>query len=1074
MAGVSFKVPKSPQKDILKIDEFLGVDLTNSGINMDERRSPNAINMVRNVPGKVRKRTGYKKEIQFRDPNEMDVNICRDGGKEKSVRIDYIYEWTKAFDLSTKIGGTDDGCITLFFSYQSEYPFEIGNYQINRRIQRTYHPGTSVVFDLTDYQEFDGIYIRSDYHQTITFYFMRVYGVNNKATCKYTEDPAERAADYVVDSEATDKTIYGCHEAKLTNKNELYHPDPAIINVNRIANSDPHIDVEFSLGDTSATFASLEEHIPEGVKFTIHFSYNMNVAYQGTAPSTAKRAKISICGNDFYIYENENSDVVSKTFYSKDFDTRDLVVSVDNMTGINSIRFTFFELTVMYEWDGTPLPYHETPASFDLSKLYTPDETNYVRSGIETSTNNPAVIGSYSYETPRVKYLAHVSFRYRFWVTNTSNETKTFTYTLQIRTAVNYHDVVWSKTYTKEVGPATSNTKPGYIDIDTSEEVYLSTGDDWIEDINWSHSSDSALTFHGITYSSIHLNKLISEYNYVESQKWYLYHVGNEFFIREGKTDKFTKAYTEANNHVSQAWQFEKNLYIIDGKEMYIYEVAQTSLSTISGDKAYIPTVTIAKEPSGGGQQYEALNMLQPAFYELFQGDGESVLFQLSFSELDGTAVKVWMLQQNAEWEEYEEGVNFIVDRVTGSVRFNSAPPVSPLTGEDNVKILAYRTVDGYRDRVTKCTLGTLFGVGGAEDRLFLSGNPDYPNWDFFSGQYDPTYFPDTGYSTLGSEQSAVVGYAVINNYLATFKDGYDSSQVVFIREGDLIVNEETKLSDPAFKLINTLQGNGVLSPYSFGYLQTEPVFLTKMGIYAITSQDITGEKYSQNRSFYLDGKLLKESGLENAVAVVFKDQYYLVINNRMYILDGMQATRTDRAEPYATRQYAGFLCDNIPAISIWTDGDNLCFGTSNGRVCQFYNDAEDPESYNDVGKAIYACWETPDLDGKLFYKNKTFRYFAVRIMRAVYTSAKIFGERLGVWSFIKEQTVIGKAFNFNSVDFTKFTFSIDESERLLHSKLRVKKVDKARFRIENGELNEPFGIFDLALEYVESGNYKR
>ena len=150
-----------------------------------------------------------------------------------------------------------------------------------------------------------------------------------------------------------------------------------------------------------------------------------------------------------------------------------------------------------------------------------------------------------------------------------------------------------------------------------------------------------------------------------------------------------------------------------------------------------------------------------------------------------------------------------------------------------------------------------------------------------------------------------------------------------------------------------------------------------------------------------------------------------------------------------------------------------MYFGTSDGRICYFYNDPEDINSYNDDGSPIYACWETPDLDGKLFYKNKTFRYFAVRLMRAAYTSAKIYAERLGVWSFIKEQKVIGKAFNFNSVDFTKFTFSVDESEKLLHSKLRVKKVDKARFLIENGNLNEPFGLFDLALEYIESGNYK-
>jgi hypothetical protein len=62
---------------------------------------------------------------------------------------------------------------------------------------------------------------------------------------------------------------------------------------------------------------------------------------------------------------------------------------------------------------------------------------------------------------------------------------------------------------------------------------------------------------------------------------------------------------------------------------------------------------------------------------------------------------------------------------------------------------------------------------------------------------------------------------------------------------------------------------------------------------------------------------------------------------------------------------------------------------------------------------------------------------------------------------------------DFENFDFNLLSFSPDLTERLVHTKLRVKKVDKARFRIENGELDEPFGIFDLALEYIESGNYK-
>ena len=50
---------------MLNIEEFKGVDLYNSPSNVDDSRSPDAPNMVRDVPGKVRKRMGYEKIDQY-------------------------------------------------------------------------------------------------------------------------------------------------------------------------------------------------------------------------------------------------------------------------------------------------------------------------------------------------------------------------------------------------------------------------------------------------------------------------------------------------------------------------------------------------------------------------------------------------------------------------------------------------------------------------------------------------------------------------------------------------------------------------------------------------------------------------------------------------------------------------------------------------------------------------------------------------------------------------------------------------------------------------------------------------
>lgn len=551
---------------------------------------------------------------------------------------------------------------------------------------------------------------------------------------------------------------------------------------------------------------------------------------------------------------------------------------------------------------------------------------------------------------------------------------------------------------------------------------------------------------------------VINGYHFIHGQTEGIYHVGTKLY----KGD--TEIYSGMNDARSRSWQFDNKLYIVDGLALLVYDGG--AVVPVS-QKAKIPTVTISKDPYGGGSSYEPLNLLQAGFTELFLGTDSATEYQLSFGGLDETLVEVAVLSTDGEWVSKTETNDFTVDRENGIVTFLSAPGKSPVTGEDNVKITAYRTVDGYADRIHKCTIGTLYGVNGALDRLFLSGNPDFVNYDWYSEQYDPTYFPDTAYSVIGTSRSAIVGYSIINNYLATHKDEMETDRSIIMRAGEMVDSE------PTFRIVNTLQGPGSIAPGSFAYLINEPLFLTRSGIYAVTSQDITGEKYSQNRSFYLNGKLLKENGLEKAFACVYNDMYWLCVNGVVYILDGIQPLPTDEQMPYATRQYVGFYRTNIPATCMWKQENELYFGTADGKVCKFYTDVESLQSYQDDGVAITSTWETPDLDGRLFYKNKSFRHIAVRLQSAIATSIKIYAQKKGLWSLLKHDKNTARYFTFADIDFSKFTFSCDSTQKIINSKIRIKKVDKARFRFENDALNEPFGIYDMAFEFVENGNYK-
>lgn len=542
-----------------------------------------------------------------------------------------------------------------------------------------------------------------------------------------------------------------------------------------------------------------------------------------------------------------------------------------------------------------------------------------------------------------------------------------------------------------------------------------------------------------------------------------LIHAGTALYLKPTSgSDIGSAIYTGLADARSSSWQMDDKLYIADGKCLLVYDGSTIKKAS---DNARIPTLTIAKAPSGGGKQYDALNLLQPKFKELFSADGTSTQYHLSFSGLDSANVTVRKLTSSGSWETMTSG--YSCNASTGVVTFNTAPGKSPVTGEDNIEITASRTVKGYADRINKCNIGILFGVNGATDRLFLSGNPDYPNQDWYSGQYDLTYWPDTGYSNVGTEKSAIMGYSIIENRIAAHKDENETDRNVIIRQGNLVDNE------PAFPVTNTIQGPGAIAKYSFAYCANEPMFLTNLGIYAITPSDIVGERFSQNRSYYMNGKLLAEAGKGDAYACVYKDMYWLCLNGVAYVLDGQQNLGANKNEPYSTRQYACFYETNIPARVMWVNETSLYFGSADGKIYRFYNDTEALTSYNDDGKAICAAWETPDLMGALFYKNKSFRYLALQMAPSVATSVTVFAMKRGIWNQIWKDELHSRYFTYSQLVYHQFTYSNDQTARTLHNKIRIKRVDKARFRFVNEELNQPFGLMQIATEFVENGNFK-
>ncbi|WP_458406838.1 hypothetical protein [Anaerotignum sp.] len=532
--------------------------------------------------------------------------------------------------------------------------------------------------------------------------------------------------------------------------------------------------------------------------------------------------------------------------------------------------------------------------------------------------------------------------------------------------------------------------------------------------------------------------------------------------------------------------QFYGKLFIFDGKKALCYGEFETEAETADEtetegeekpkafmvkaleDAAYIPTVIISRNPTGGGTTLEPLNLIGRKWKESFLSDGTATTYQLTTKELDEDKVTVRIMTKEGEWEDKTEDTDFTVDRKAGTVTFKTAPVKSPVTGYDNVEITAAKTREGYADKINKCKIISLFGVNGAMDRMFVSGNPEFPNQDWYCNIADGFFWGDLWYSTLGQDGSAVVGYTIINDRLAVHKSDAEEGRNVILRKGEIEGDEAV------FPIIGTLSGRGALGSHAFGYLGSEPLFLTDIGIMAITAADLTGEKYSQSRSYYIDNVLTAEKNLGDAFAYVWRDFYLISTGTgRVYLLDGLQKSY-DKNSPYSNFQYECYYWENVPARVFWEDGEGrLCFGDAEGNVFRFYDDVTSQKSYNDNGEAIFARWDTPELSGKLFYKNKTFRRVDFVLAPAIATGATVFAQVKGVWSEIFDSGASAMYFDFTHINWERINFSTDDTPRTMGGKIRIKKVDKVAFSLRNERINEPFGIYSLAFEYTESGNYK-
>lgn len=316
-------------------------------------------------------------------------------------------------------------------------------------------------------------------------------------------------------------------------------------------------------------------------------------------------------------------------------------------------------------------------------------------------------------------------------------------------------------------------------------------------------------------------------------------------------------------------------LYIKDGLNYLQYDG-----STLSDVIGYIPTTSISRLPKGGGTIYEDVNMLSDYRKNTFVADGTSVDYHLDSPTIDG----IYEVKVNGVAKTYE--TDFTYDASTGVVTFTVAPAVPLTDGQDNVEITYRKVVSGYKDRILKCTLLTVF-----DNRVFFSGNQDYPNVVWHSSLDDPGYVSDLDYYNEGLDLAQVKALVAGNNALWVFKEPSQANTTVFYHV-PTIDSQYGKIYPNSHSGISTgCIGAGI-------NFNDDICFFSDRGLEGI-SGDITSEQVIAHRSTLIDNKLLKETNYSHMITEEWEGYLLVFIDNKVYLADSRQVTNLNGAYEY-------------------------------------------------------------------------------------------------------------------------------------------------------------------------------
>lgn len=427
----------------------------------------------------------------------------------------------------------------------------------------------------------------------------------------------------------------------------------------------------------------------------------------------------------------------------------------------------------------------------------------------------------------------------------------------------------------------------------------------------------------------------------------------NEMIVHSGTilykvVDKdVTALYGGLKPAISDSFIYDDIFYFKDGQHYLEYDG-----ETIKEVVGYVPTTTISRKPLGGGTKYEDVNMLSDYRKNSFLADGGSFDFFLDVFNIDTDYVPVVTLNDNVVDVE-----DYTVDYEKGKITFNGFAPDAPLTdGQDNVVIQFKKAVPKYREAIQKCSLLQVF-----DNRVFFSGNEDFPNYVWHCSLNDPAYVSDLDYYKEGMDTAPIKGMVAGNNALWVFREPSHANTTVFYHTPAL--DDEYGKIYPSSHSSITIGCVGRAINFN-----DDIVFFSERGMEGI-SGDVTTEQMAAHRSSLVDRKMTAEPEYKNMALAEWEGYLFAFIGNKAYLADSRAMFQNENHMEYEWFYFEldrNVVCTRVEKGVLYLGTDDGIYTLSgNGNVESYWTTPKDKFKYPHMMKTTSKKSCTVEATGK-------------------------------------------------------------------------------------------------------------